>query len=87
MSNDWRLLDISYDSVYKNLALEEALIVSQQPDAKAPKVRIWSNPPAVVAGRFQDPHLEADISLCMRKRITIAEGSREAEPSIMIRET
>jgi lipoate-protein ligase A len=71
-SIDWRLLDISYDSVYKNLALEEALITTQQEDAKAPKIRIWSNPPAVVVGRFQDILLEADICLCMRKRITIA---------------
>jgi lipoate-protein ligase A len=72
MTSDWRLLDISYDSVYKNLALEEALITAKQPDAKTPKIRIWSNPPAVVAGRFQDPPLEADVSLCMRKQITIA---------------
>jgi lipoate-protein ligase A len=69
--NEWRLLDITYDSVHRNLALEEALITSQQA-AETPKIRIWSNPPAIVAGRFQDIHLEADTTLCMRKSITIA---------------
>lgn len=68
--NAWRLLEISYDSVYRNLALEEALITSHQPDA--PNIRIWSNPPAIVAGRFQNIRLEADTSLCMRKNIIIA---------------
>ena len=69
--NEWRLLDINFDSVYRNLALEEALITSQQPD-EAPKIRIWSNPPAIVVGRFQEIGLEANISLCMRKSIIIA---------------
>lgn len=69
--NEWRLLDIEYDSVYRNLALEEALIMSQQADA-APIIRIWSNPPAVVIGRFQDIRLEADTPLCIQKRITMA---------------
>ncbi|MGD0422851.1 MAG: biotin/lipoate A/B protein ligase family protein [Candidatus Bathyarchaeia archaeon] len=69
--NEWRLLDINYDSVYRNLALEEALIASQQP-AETPKIRIWFNPPAIVTGRFQDVHLEADTTLCTRKSITIA---------------
>jgi len=69
--NEWRLLDINFDSVYRNLALEEALITSQQPD-EAPKIRIWSNPPAIVVGRFQDIRLEADTILCMQKNIIIA---------------
>jgi len=64
-------LEVNYDSVYRNLALEEALITSQQPNA-APNIRIWSDPPAIVVGRFQDIRLEADISLCMRKSIIIA---------------
>jgi len=69
--NEWKLLDISYDSVYRNLALEEALITSQRSDAPV-IVRVWSNPPAVVAGRFQDIRLEADTSLCMQESIVIA---------------
>jgi len=69
---EWRLLEVDCDSVYRNLALEEALITSQTPAAETPKVRIWINPPAIVAGRFQDIHLEADTALCMRKGITIA---------------
>src|SRR5208337_2374968 len=69
--NEWKLLDINYDSVYRNLALEEALITSEQP-AETPKIRIWFNPPAIIAGRFQDIRLEADTTLCERKSITIA---------------
>lgn len=65
-------MDVNYDSVYRNLALEEALIMSQPPAAETPKVRIWFNPPAIVAGRFQDIQLEADTTLCMLKSITIA---------------
>lgn len=70
--NEWRLLDINYDSVFRNLALEEALITCQQPASETPKIRIWFNPPAIVAGRFQDIQLEADATLCMRKGIAIA---------------
>jgi len=69
--NEWKFLDTSYDSVYRNLALEEALITTQQSD-KATRMRIWTNPPAVVAGRFQDVRLEADTSLCERENIAIA---------------
>ena len=69
--NEWKLLDISYDTVYRNLALEEALITTQQPDAPV-RIRIWSNPPSVVVGRFQDVRLEADTTLCERENIAIA---------------
>jgi lipoate-protein ligase A len=69
--NEWRLLDINYDSAYRNLALEEALITSQRP-AETPKIRIWFNPPTIVVGRFQDIRLEVDMSMCVRKSITIA---------------
>jgi lipoate-protein ligase A len=72
LSTDWRLLDISYDSVYKNLALEEALITCHESDEETPKIRLWCNPPAVVAGRFQDIRLEADVSMCERIGIKIA---------------
>ena len=66
------MLDISYDSVYKNLALEEALITYPESDEEPPKIRLWSNPPAVVAGRFQDIRLEADTSMCEKNGIQIA---------------
>ena len=70
--NEWRFLDVSYDTVYRNLALEEALISSEHAAAEIPKVRVWFNPAAVVVGRFQDIHLEADTALCMRRNIAIA---------------
>ena len=69
--DQWALLGASYDSPYRNLALEETLITTQQPEA-APRIRIWSNPPAIVVGRFQDVRLEADTTLCARENITVA---------------
>lgn len=72
MSGEWRLLDVSYDSVYRNLALEEALISCYELDGENPKIRLWSNPPSIVVGRFQDVRLEADVSLCAKNGIKIA---------------
>ena len=72
MPSECRLLDISYDSVYRNLALEEALITSHDSNEQPLTIRLWSNPPAVVAGRFQDIKLEADTSMCQRYGIQVA---------------
>jgi lipoate-protein ligase A len=72
MSGEWRLLDVSYDSVYRNLALEEALISCHESNGEAPKIRLWSNPPSIVVGRFQDVRQEADVPLCMKNGIKIA---------------
>ena len=72
MSGEWKLLDVSYDSVYRNLALEEALISCHESDGEDPKIRLWSNPPSIVVGRFQDVRLEVDVSLCEESGIRIA---------------
>jgi lipoate-protein ligase A len=36
-----------------------------------PTIRTWTNPPAVVVGRFQEVSLEVDVDLCQQNRIEI----------------
>lgn len=68
----WRLLELSYPSVFQNLALEEALARACISPALVPVVRLWRNPRAVVVGRFQDVDMEVDVELCRRNSIDIA---------------
>jgi len=68
----WRYLDLSYDSAYKNLALEEALARKTESGEFVPTVRFWTNVPAVVLGRFQDAELEVDLDLCESRRVQVA---------------
>ena len=71
-TSDWRLLDFSCDSVYRNLATEEALIECCQSDIFRPTVRIWINQTAAIVGRYQDVALEVDEEYCLRNGIQIA---------------
>lgn len=68
----WRLLDYSYDSAFKNLALEEALARCGRSENFRPTIRFWVNPESVILGRFQEAPAEVDISLCQRNGIQIA---------------
>jgi lipoate-protein ligase A len=71
LSENWRLLDLSYASVFQNLALEEALARSRS-SGSPPITRIWVDPPAVVVGRFQEVVAEVDVSFCKQYNIQIA---------------
>jgi lipoate-protein ligase A len=71
LSGKWRLLDLSYVSVFENLALEEALALSNS-SKPLPTVRTWINPQAAVLGRFQDISAEVNIDLCRQNSIEIA---------------
>lgn len=68
----WRFLDLSLPSVAENLALEEALAHSTCSTSFLPTLRLWTNPPAVVVGRFQNVNSEVDVDLCLRKEVAIA---------------
>ncbi len=63
-SDNWRLLDLSYASVFQNLALEEALARSTVLPEFRPTVRYWVNSPSVILGRFQETSSEVDATLC-----------------------
>jgi lipoate-protein ligase A len=71
LSQECRLLDLSWPSACKNLALEEALARSSKPDSGS-TIRIWTNPRAVVVGRFQDVSAEVNVPLCCQNNIEIA---------------
>ena len=71
-SDNWRLLDLSYDSVFLNLAFEEALARNTVSSNFRSTVRFWVNPPSVVLGRFQESSTELDAKLCEENNIQIA---------------
>jgi lipoate-protein ligase A len=73
-SNDdtWRSLDLSLPSAAENLALEEALARCISSKHFLPTLRLWTNPPTVVVGRFQNVTSEIDVELCMREKVAIA---------------
>jgi lipoate-protein ligase A len=67
---EWRLLDLSYPSAYRNLALEEALARSMR-STHLPTVRFWTNQKAVILGRFQEVEGEVDTALCEENDIEV----------------
>lgn len=69
--DNWRILDLSYPSVFQNLALEEALARSTLLPEFRPTVRCWVNSPSVVLGRFQEAASEVDVTLCEETNIQI----------------
>ena len=70
LSKEWRLLDLSYSSAFRNLALEEALARSMRP-GQLPTVRIWTDQKAAVVGRFQEVEAEADTAFCEQNNIQV----------------
>jgi lipoate-protein ligase A len=70
LSKEWRLLDVSYPSAFRNLALEEALARSMHP-GDPPTVRIWTNQKAAVLGRFQEVDTEVDTTFCEKNNIQV----------------
>jgi lipoate-protein ligase A len=66
----WRLLDLSFPSAHQNLALEEALARTQSSKSLS-TIRIWTNPRAVVVGRFQEVSAEVDVTFCHQNNIEI----------------
>jgi lipoate-protein ligase A len=69
----WRRLEGTDSSAHRNLAVEEALYraISTGVQTK-PTVRLWTNPKAVVLGRFQEASVEADIRQCEVNGVQIA---------------
>lgn len=69
----WRRLKLSYPSVFRNLAVEEALARALSTGAQTkPTLRFWTNPLAVVLGRFQELPAEVDVRRCEMKHVQIA---------------
>ncbi|MFW9965881.1 MAG: biotin/lipoate A/B protein ligase family protein [Candidatus Thorarchaeota archaeon] len=69
----WRLLRDDEVDIRRNLAVEEALAtVNSERQSKLNTLRLWRATDAVVIGRFQCVHLEADVHYCKKNGITIA---------------
>jgi lipoate-protein ligase A len=69
----WRKLKLSYPSAAKNLAVEEALARALSIGVQTqPTLRIWTNPKAVIVGRFQDVVEEVDARQCELNEVRIA---------------
>jgi lipoate-protein ligase A len=61
----WRNVKVGYPSAFMNLAVEEAMArVFSAGIQTQPTIRVWSNPKAVVVGRFQEATTEVDLTLC-----------------------
>ncbi|VDK78868.1 unnamed protein product [Litomosoides sigmodontis] len=57
-------------NIFENLALEEWMLRNYRPDEES--MLIWSNKPAVVIGRHQNPWLEADLNFLKSNNIELA---------------
>ncbi|MFW9850740.1 MAG: biotin/lipoate A/B protein ligase family protein [Candidatus Thorarchaeota archaeon] len=69
----WRLLEEDEVNVYRNLAIEEAIArENADRDDKINTLRFWRSQVAIVLGRFQCVHKEANIAYCNEMRIPIA---------------
>lgn len=71
-NENWRLLELSYTSVFQNLALEEALARNTSTATFRPTIRLWVDPPAVVVGRFQNVKTEVNMEFCKQNNVSIA---------------
>lgn len=70
-TSEWRILDLSYRSASRNLAVEEALVCARGAGDYQSTVRIWINPTSVVLGRFQDVYSEVNLEFCERCGVEI----------------
>jgi len=62
-----RLLDLTLQDPYSNVALEEALFRR----LNEPVLRVWDNQRSVVIGRAQLAALETDLQLCRKRAVPI----------------
>jgi len=60
----WRLLDIEYRDPYKNMAVDEALLIAVERNIAPNTVRFWRNPNTVVIGRSQSLEAEVNLEAC-----------------------
>ncbi|MHA1907135.1 MAG: lipoate--protein ligase family protein [Candidatus Thorarchaeota archaeon] len=69
----WRLLEEDGVDVYRNLAIEEAIArENADREDKINTLRFWRSEAAIVIGRFQCVHKEANIKFCKDNNIPIA---------------
>jgi len=62
----WRFLDVEYRDPYKNMAVDEALLIAVERNIAPNTVRFWRNLNAVVIGRSQSLEAEVSLEACER---------------------
>jgi len=68
---EWRLLDVEYDTPHMNLAVEESIPRMVGKGVAPNTVRFWRNPNTVVIGRFQCKNLEVNFKACQKYGTTV----------------
>lgn len=71
MRNLWRLLDIEYPDPYKNVALDEALLIAIERNMVPNTVRFWRNENAVVIGHSLNVEKEVNVEACAKHDVSI----------------
>ena len=69
MSSKVRILRSNLNSIYANLAVEEAIIAKE---AVQPHLFLWRNEPAVTIGRHQNPWKECNLNAMDDKGVSLA---------------
>ncbi|GMT24506.1 hypothetical protein PFISCL1PPCAC_15803, partial [Pristionchus fissidentatus] len=58
--------------IYENLAYEEHLLRTHNPEKEGELLMMWSNRPSVVVGRHQNPWSEISLTEAARRQVSIA---------------
>lgn len=66
-----RVLEVTFDNLQYNLALEEAIFTNLPNSNYQMTVRFWQNPKSVVVGRGQNLRQEVDTTYCTLNNIEI----------------
>jgi lipoate---protein ligase len=62
-----RLLDLTFEDPYANVAFEEALLRK----AETPTLRVWDNQRSVILGRAQLAEFETDVDYCKKNSVPV----------------
>ncbi len=66
-----RVLEVTFDDLQYNLALEEAIFTNLPISNYHMTVRFWQNPKSVVVGRGQNLKQEVDVTYCLLNNIEV----------------
>ena len=70
----WRLIDTGPLDGASNMAIDEALLDSFDPERSTPVLRLYGwDPPALSFGRFQDPGEVLDLERCRAVSVTVVQ--------------
>ena len=67
MTEEWRLLKTGYNTAYKNMAIDWAVLTANSEDKVPPTVRFYGwKPRAISIGYFQSLEEEVDLDTCSK---------------------